>query len=164
MYIIRIALDDGGGKWAPGTVLGAYPLDMWPRRFGPADIAGFHLVRIKTNKYSLDELKSMIGKRVLDLTELLSPEELIAKIEQKEAIHVERCARVSSLLDSQGRMMTNFKIVVGDVGYKPDMSKLGEVDFDMLTLKDADPKYTAKPAEQPAITMPTEEEMRRFGK
>lgn len=77
--ILRIALDNGG-KWAPGTILGAYSPDM---TLGAAELAGFHCLKVSSAEYSLEDFQAMRCKRVLDLTELMGAELLSAKIEQR---------------------------------------------------------------------------------
>ena len=138
--ILRLALTTDGGKWAPGTILGAYAPDA---KFGPADMAGFKLVRVKTSNYTLDQLKAMRCRKVIALTQITKSEELSDLIVQKENIKIARDG-------------SNFKIFVTDLSIKPTLDKTAEKDLSLLTIADADEKYM--PKDEPISELPIEEE------
>jgi len=137
--ILRLSLTTDGGKWEPGTILGAYAIDQ---RFGPADMAGFKLVRINAPNHTLAELQAMRCYKVLDLRELTTPTELTAIIEQKELIHTAR---------SENGVV---HFVPSDVAIKPDLAKSKEKDLTKLKVKDAAEQYKPKPVEQPEFIEP----------
>jgi hypothetical protein len=122
--ILRISITDDGGKWAPGTILGAYPVD---EPFGAGDMASFRLVRVTTSK-SLAELKAMRRLKVLDLKEILTSGELSELVAQKEQVHFEY-------------KNAQLVVTVGELSKVPDLNKSAEKDFATLTVKDCDPKY-----------------------
>jgi len=144
--ILRVALTTDGGKWEPGTILGAYPPTQ---RFGPADMAGFKLVRVDAPNHTLAELQAMRCQKVLDLTELTTPSELTALVEQKELIHTAR---------SKNGVV---HFVPSDVQHKPDL--WANKKLDKLKIKDAQDKYKPKPPDDNVIVEPTEAEKRVFG-
>ena len=137
--ILRLALTTDGGKWAPGTILGAYPLD---ERFGPADMAGFKLVRVKTDK-SLDELKAMRCKKVIALSQVAKSEELSDLIVQKQNV---QAARIGG----------DIIVDVGSVTIKPSFSIDAEKDMSKLVIADAPPEYM--PKDELPKELPMEEE------
>ena len=138
--ILRLALTTDGGKWAPGTILGAYPPDS---KFGPADMAGFKLVRIKTDNYTLDQLKAMRCRKVIALTQVTKSEELSDLIVQKENIQLARIGGTAVFL-------------ITDLSIKPALEKTAEKDLSLLTIADADEKYL--PKDEPISELPIEEE------
>ena len=87
--ILRLALTEDGGKWLPGTILDAQPLDH-KEKFGAGDLGDFFCIAVETSKYTLDELKAMRLKRGIVLTSVLSSLSLIARQSQKANIMKER--------------------------------------------------------------------------
>lgn len=136
---IVVSLTDDGGKWAPGTMLHAFPLG---HRFEAGDGASFHIERVQSRKYTLADLKAMRCKKVLNLKELMNDAKIADKVVQKNNIHWTLCDRVIS-------------VTFGEITIKPDLNKL--TDFDSLTLKDCDPKYLPK-----IIDVYSEEDLERI--
>ena len=132
--IIRIALTSDGGKWEPGTILAAYPPD---EQLGAAELGGFHCERISTSKYSLVDLQAMRCKKVVDLEEIVSSEDLSYKTAQKANIH-------AFLSDSRFTGLPGKSVVVaiGEIDIKSLLDK--PTNFDSLTLSDCADEFKPK--------------------
>jgi len=63
----RIALDDGGGKWAPGAVLEFYPLD---HKFERGDFTRFLILRVKLSEGQIADAVSR--KLMIALPEIIA--------------------------------------------------------------------------------------------
>ena len=144
--ILRIALDDGG-KWAPGTILGAYPPDM---TLGAAELAGFHCLKVSSAKYSLEDFQAMRCKKVFNLNELMDAELLSAKIEQRNnlllACKVEDGPAEN--LEKQGFILPQSvkrqgaAILMSEMAIKPDFDTT--IVFDSLKLNDPPEQFKEK--------------------
>jgi hypothetical protein len=140
--ILRLALTTNGGKWEPGTILAAYPPTQ---RLNAMEMAGFALVKIETDQYTLEELRAMRRKKMLALDSLFSPTDKQTMLEQVENIRLEKVAH------------DGWIIKVENLTHKPDLA----VKKNLSTLSDVPEKY--KPAPDPIIETPTEGEIARFG-
>ena len=144
--ILRIALD-GGDKWAPGTILGAYPPDM---TLGAAELAGFHCLKVSSAKYSLEDFQAMRCKRVVAIDELIDAELLSAKIEQRNNLLV--ACQVedgpAENLEKQGFILPQSvkrqgaAILMSEMAIKPDLDTT--IVFDSLTLNDPPEQFKEK--------------------
>lgn len=130
--ILRIALTDDGGKWAPGTILAAYPPDT---RLGAGELAGFHCVKVSSARYKLEDLQAMRCLKVLRLEALMWASEMLAKQEQKSNIQV---TFARPFLGSPARV----SVTIPELTIATDLETI--VDFDKLDLSDCDVKFLPK--------------------
>jgi hypothetical protein len=133
--ILKLALTSDGGKYDPGTITGVVPPN---RKLGPLTMAGFYCFKITTNKYSFDQLKAMIKKKVISLSELMPlAQEQTLREQKANAIAVKtNYAKNFPVATANG---VTIIIKVHELIHKPDLNV--SIDFDKLTLKDIDPKY-----------------------
>lgn len=160
--ILRIALTDHGGKWVPGTILNVYQPDA---TLGAGIVAGAHCEKVSSANYSFADFQAMKKAKVLDLNELMEPELLLAKVEQKlnfqEALEVvdgpaENLDKLGFVLpDSYKRQ--GVVIQVSELAIKPDLEKI--TDFDSLTLSDMPEEYR-----KPLIEVVGEEMLEGLGR
>lgn len=109
MYIIRIALDDGGGKWpgGAGTVLGAYPANY---KFNGGDMGSFYLFRInQTGSLKLEDFQAMRFYKKINLDSLMDAAKKNQLLAQKAQV------------DANNRAKRNTK--EEDIAHKPDLVK-----------------------------------------
>jgi hypothetical protein len=142
--ILRLALDDGSGgdpkfaKWEPGTVLAAYDIDA-PEMFCGA-MADFLYVRIRTSRYTLDEMKAWRCMKRLDLSEIKTPVELSALATQKTNGFVAKTSPATCV------------VKFAELLVKPKLEAHECVNLDELKLSDTDIKH------QPRMTVDANEE------
>lgn len=79
--IIRVALTNDGGKWEPGTILGAYPVDT---KLGPGELGQF--LCIKMDVPSIEEARKWRLVKMIPLDKVLSSVALDTKVAQKTQI------------------------------------------------------------------------------
>ena len=103
--IIRLALTDDGGKWEPGTVLAAYPID---EKLGPGEKGEF--LCIKTDVPSIVEARRWRLKKKFPLDKVISSIDLDKKVIQKQQIR-------QKVIDKK-------TVTENDVHEKPDLTTL----------------------------------------
>lgn len=82
-FTLRCALDDHGGKWPAGTILGAYPIDAV---IGPAELGGYLLIKVTGPTLTIDYLRGLRGVKRIDLDVFLDEASKAAFISQKAMI------------------------------------------------------------------------------
>lgn len=112
--IIRIALTDDGGKWVPGTLLGAYPLDE-AEKLGAGELGAFLCVRVSTGRYDMESLRAMRLRKVVDAGRFLSTESMQTRLLQKAEV-----LRTSALAGQE--------VSRESLGVKPRFDKVVDLD------------------------------------